>query len=139
MSFIAPPRSLFALRFTPAATLAASLVTCGALATLATTAAQAQDYPNKTITIIVPFSPGGGVDIIARLLAENLCVSLKQSVVVDNKAGGSGMVGALAVVRAAPDGYTLLLGSAGETSINAYVEATACRSRRRRTSRPSPW
>jgi tripartite-type tricarboxylate transporter receptor subunit TctC len=83
--------------------------------------ALAQDYPSKTITIIVPFSAGGGVDAVARLLAEKLRVSLKQTVVVDNKAGGSGMIGALAVIKAAPDGHTLLLGSAGETAINPFV------------------
>ncbi len=81
----------------------------------------AQEFPNKTITIVVPFSAGGGVDTMARLLAEKLRASLKQNVIVDNKAGGSGMIGALAVVKAAPDGYTLLLGSAGETAINAFV------------------
>ncbi len=81
----------------------------------------AQDFPNKTITIVVPFSAGGGVDTIARLLAEKLRVTLKQNIIVDNKAGGSGMIGAMAVVKAAPDGYTLLLGSAGETAINTFV------------------
>ena len=81
----------------------------------------AQEFPNKAITIIVPFSAGGGVDTIARLLAENLRGSLKQNVIVDNKAGGSGMIGAGAVVKATPDGYTLLLGSSGETAINAFV------------------
>jgi tripartite-type tricarboxylate transporter receptor subunit TctC len=81
----------------------------------------AQDFPSKTITIVVPFSAGGGVDTIARLLAEKLRVSLKQTIVVDNKAGGSGMIGALAVVKAAPDGHTVLLGSAGETAINPFV------------------
>ena len=84
-------------------------------------AAMAQDYPAKTITLVVPFSAGGGVDTVARLLAEKLRVSLKQNVVVDNKAGGSGMIGAMAVVKAAPDGHTLLLGSAGETAINTFV------------------
>jgi tripartite-type tricarboxylate transporter receptor subunit TctC len=87
-------------------------------------AAIAQDYPNKTITIVVPFSAGGGVDTMARLLAEKLRVGLKQTIVVDNKAGGSGMIGAQAVVKAAPDGYTLLLGSAGETAINPFVYKT---------------
>jgi tripartite-type tricarboxylate transporter receptor subunit TctC len=81
----------------------------------------AQEFPNKTITIVVPFSAGGGVDTIARLLAEKLRVTLKQNIIVDNKAGGSGMIGAMAVVKAAPDGYTLLLGSAGETAINTFV------------------
>ena len=84
-------------------------------------ACSAQDYPNKTITIVVPFSPGGGVDTIARLLSEKLRTSLKQNVIVDNKAGGSGMIGAGAVAKAPSDGYTLLLGSAGETAINTFV------------------
>ena len=81
----------------------------------------AQDYPSKAITIVVPFSAGGGVDTVARLLAEKLRATLKQNVIVDNKAGGSGMIGAQAVVKAPADGHTLLLGSAGETAINTYV------------------
>jgi tripartite-type tricarboxylate transporter receptor subunit TctC len=92
------------------------------LATLAIApAAMAQDYPSKPITIVVPFSAGGGVDTVARMLAEKLRITLKQNVIVDNKAGGSGMIGALAVVKAPADGHTLLLGSAGETAINSYV------------------
>jgi tripartite-type tricarboxylate transporter receptor subunit TctC len=83
--------------------------------------AKGQEFPNKTVTLVVPFAPGGGVDIVARLLAEKLRVSLKSQVVVENKAGGSGMIGALAVVKAAADGHTLLLGSAGETAINSFV------------------
>ena len=83
--------------------------------------ALAQDYPTRPVTIVVPFSAGGGVDAMARLLAEKLRVSLKQSVVVDNKPGASGMLGAAFVAKAAPDGYTLLLGSAGETAINPLV------------------
>jgi tripartite-type tricarboxylate transporter receptor subunit TctC len=81
----------------------------------------AQDYPSRTISIVVPFAAGGGVDTVARLLAEKLKDTLKQPVIVENKAGGSGMIGAQAVVKAAPDGYTLLLGSAGETAINPFV------------------
>ncbi|HSV45189.1 MAG TPA: tripartite tricarboxylate transporter substrate-binding protein, partial [Ramlibacter sp.] len=83
--------------------------------------ALAQDYPARPITIVVPFTAGGGVDAVARLLADKLRASLNQSVVVDNKPGASGMLGAQAVVKAPADGYTLLLGSAGETSINSHV------------------
>lgn len=87
----------------------------------ATSPVMAQDYPSRNISIVVPFAAGGGVDTIARLLAEKLKDTLKQPVIVENKAGGSGMIGAQAVVKAAPDGYTLLLGSAGETAINPFV------------------
>jgi len=97
------------------------LTLCATLALAIPAAALAQDYPTKTITIVVPFSSGGGVDAMARLLAEKLRVSLKQSVIVENKPGASGMLGATVVTRAAPDGYTLLLGSAGETAINPLV------------------
>lgn len=81
----------------------------------------AQDYPSRPITLIVPFSAGGGVDVMARLLAEKLQHSLKQNIVVENKPGASGMLGAQFVARARADGYTLMLGSAGETAINPYV------------------
>lgn len=78
-------------------------------------------YPSKPLTIVVPFSPGGGVDVMARLLADKLRVALGQTVVVENKAGGSGMIGTVAVVRAPADGYTLLMATAGETAINPHV------------------
>jgi tripartite-type tricarboxylate transporter receptor subunit TctC len=94
---------------------------CAAATALSPLAAIAQDFPTKAITIVVPFSAGGGVDAIARLLAEKLRVGLNQAVLVDNKPGASGMLGASFVAKAAPDGYTLLLGSAGETAINPYV------------------
>jgi len=93
-----------------------------ALALSSATAAMAQDaYPSKPITIIVPFSAGGGVDVMTRLLAEKLRASLGQVVNVDNKAGGSGMIGTVAAVRAPADGYTLLMATAGETAINPHV------------------
>jgi tripartite-type tricarboxylate transporter receptor subunit TctC len=87
----------------------------------ASAATAAPGYPERTITIVVPFSAGGGVDAIARLLANKLRESLKQSVVVDNRPGASGMLGASFVVKAPADGYTLLMGSAGETAINPFV------------------
>ena len=83
--------------------------------------AVAQDYPSKTVTIVVPFTAGGGVDAIGRLLADKLRATLGQPVVIDNKPGASGMLGANAVAKAKGDGYTLLLGSAGETAINPLV------------------
>ena len=84
--------------------------------------AAAQDaYPARPISIVVPFSAGGGVDVMARLLAEKLRVSLGQTIIVDNKPGGSGMIGTMAAVRAPADGYTLLMATAGETAINPHV------------------
>jgi len=84
-------------------------------------AASAQQHPTQPVTLVVPFSAGGGVDAMARLLAEKLRDILKQGVVVENKPGTSGMLGAQYVAKASPDGYTLLLGSADETAINPYV------------------
>ncbi len=94
-----------------------------ALVALLPASALAQDaaYPNKPLTIVVPFSAGGGVDVMTRLLAEKLRASLGQIVNVDNKGGGSGMIGTVAVVRAPADGYTLLMATAGETAINPHV------------------
>ena len=85
----------------------------------------AQDYPTRTITLVVPYPPGGGVDAMARVVAERMSVALGQQVVVDNRGGGSGLVGTRAVVRAAPDGYTLMLGHTGSISINPSLYANA--------------
>jgi len=71
-------------------------------------AAHAQDYPVRTVRVIVPFAPGGGTDIVARLLGQHLSQRLGQSFVIENQPAGSGIVGAGAVSRAQPDGYTLL-------------------------------
>jgi len=68
-----------------------------------------QTYPNKPIRVIVPFSPGGGADLMGRLVAQKLTESLKQQAIVDNRAGAAGRVGTEHVARASPDGYTLLL------------------------------
>lgn len=79
-------------------------------AACAWTAALAQAYPAKPVTIIVPFSAGGGVDVMARLLAEKLRVTLKQNIIVENKPGASGILGNALVAKAPADGYTVLLG-----------------------------
>jgi tripartite-type tricarboxylate transporter receptor subunit TctC len=84
--------------------VAAALLTC-----LQMPAARA--YPEHTITLIVPFAPGGPTDIVARILAESLTRSLKQSVIVENRPGASGNIGMGQAARAQPDGYTLLLAS----------------------------
>lgn len=77
----------------------------------------AQQYPSKPIRIVVPFPPGGGVDIVARTLSEKMSARLGQSVVIDNKPGASMTIGTDAVVKAAPDGYTFLLGPISNQAI----------------------
>jgi tripartite-type tricarboxylate transporter receptor subunit TctC len=87
--------------------------------------AYSQTYPSRTVTLVVPFPPGGGVDALARILAERLSVSLKQSVVVENRTGGGGTVGTRQVAKAEPDGYTLMLAHTGTISINPSLYANA--------------
>ncbi|WP_287143535.1 tripartite tricarboxylate transporter substrate binding protein [Achromobacter sp.] len=107
-----PPTRLFAAA---ASALALSLATA-----VPATSAWAADA-GRPISLIVPFAAGGGVDGMGRLLAERLRSEMPQGVVVENKPGASGMLGAQTVVRSTPDGTTLLLGSAGETAINPLV------------------
>ncbi|MCX7201836.1 MAG: tripartite tricarboxylate transporter substrate binding protein [Burkholderiales bacterium] len=91
--------------------LAALVTSC--LTAAVPTAAFAQSYPNKAITFVVPAAPGGILDQAARLVASELTKVVNQPVVVENKAGASQIIGAQAVARAEPDGYTLLMGSIG--------------------------
>jgi tripartite-type tricarboxylate transporter receptor subunit TctC len=79
--------------------------------------AQAQ-YPDKSVTVIVPFPPGGASDVTARLVSPKLSERLGQTVVIDNKAGANGAIGAAALKQAKPDGYTILIGSIGVFGIN---------------------
>jgi tripartite-type tricarboxylate transporter receptor subunit TctC len=90
----------------------------GALALAGPVQAQAQAWPTKPVTLVVPFAPGGGTDIGTRIVAQKLSQLWGQSVVVDNRAGAGGNVGLDVVARARPDGYTLLTGNVGTQSIN---------------------
>jgi tripartite-type tricarboxylate transporter receptor subunit TctC len=92
-----------------------------ALSSLATAPTMAQNYPSKTVSVIVPYPPGGSVDGVARILVQKLNEALGQHFIVENRAGGaSGTVGATAVARAAPDGYTLMV-SASVHVINPFL------------------
>ena len=81
----------------------------------------AQNYPNKPINLIVPFPPGGPTDIVARPLALLLGESLKEQVVIENKGGAGGSIGADLVAKSAPDGYTLFMGTVGTNAINGSL------------------
>jgi tripartite-type tricarboxylate transporter receptor subunit TctC len=84
-------------------------------------------YPNKPIKMIVPYPPGGATDVIGRVLAQRLSTALGQQVVVDNRGGAGGNIGADAVAKSAPDGYTLLMGALTSHSIMATLEKDSIR------------
>ena len=87
---------------------------CALLLLLAASAAAAQSYPTHAVRMIVPYAAGGASDVTARIVAAGLSERLKQPIVVENRTGAGGAIGAEAAAKAAPDGYTLLLGSASE-------------------------
>ena len=97
------------------AALAAALVAC------ATCLAQSEAYPSKPVRFVVAFPPGNATDILARLFADKLSQSMKQSVIVENKPGAAGIIGTELVARAAPDGYTVLIGQSGALAVNPYL------------------
>ena len=98
-------------------------VLIGALFIAAPAVAQTQDYPNRLIKIIVPFPPGGNPDLAARLVANRMAIDFGQSVIVENRPGANGGIGARAVATAPPDGYTLLVANLGILGINPAVRA----------------
>src|SRR3954464_8111599 len=88
--------------------------------TAAALPAHAQSFPSKTIHLIVAYAPGGTGDVVARIIADKLGPALGQTVVVENRPGASGAIGATSVVNAAPDGHTLLVGQTGEMVVNQF-------------------
>jgi tripartite-type tricarboxylate transporter receptor subunit TctC len=101
--------------------LSATTLVIAAAAMLAAPAFAQSGYPNKPIKIIAPVQPGGGVDLVARTIADRLGQALGQSIVVDNQSGGGGVVGSMMTARAAPDGYTLMVGYVGTHGTNPAV------------------
>ncbi|MBL0914316.1 MAG: tripartite tricarboxylate transporter substrate binding protein [Sphingopyxis sp.] len=90
---------------------------------LAPTVVRAQDYPNRQVRVIVPYPAGGGTDLVARLIVPKLADRWKQTVIVDNKGGASGILGSEIVAKAPPDGYTLLIMTSAHT-INPFTTRT---------------
>ena len=102
-------------------TLRRGALALAALGLFAVTAALAQSWPAKPVRVIVPFPPGGGLDYFARVMAPRLQENLGQQIVVENRSGAGGMVGADAAAKAAPDGYTALFASSAELTISQHL------------------
>jgi tripartite-type tricarboxylate transporter receptor subunit TctC len=116
LSSTSPRRQVRATRAPVAAVLLAA-----AVLTAAGAPAHAQDYPKTAIHLIVPYPPGGSPDIFARTIGAKLAEAWKQPVIVDNRAGGGGTIGTGQAAKAAPDGYTLLMGHIGTLAVNATL------------------
>jgi tripartite-type tricarboxylate transporter receptor subunit TctC len=103
------------------------------------TYAVAQKYPDKPVRLVVPVAPGGSLNQYTRFIAQKLTESLGQTVLVDNRAGANGIIGADIVAKSAPDGYTLLMGATPTMAINVTLYAGKMPYDRRRISRRSRW
>ena len=97
------------------------MLVSGLLLLAAAHVAHAQDYPSQTVKIVVPFTPGGGVDVVARIVAPRLSEQLGQSVIIENRGGAGGGLGAAAVAQSPPDGYTLLVGTGSTHGTNSSI------------------
>jgi tripartite-type tricarboxylate transporter receptor subunit TctC len=97
------------------------VLTVLALVACSSAFAQSGAYPDRPVHLVVPFTPGGNVDIVARIVAQGLSEEMKQSVVVENKPGANAIIGAEFVARAAPNGYTLLFGTAETHALNPHL------------------
>jgi tripartite-type tricarboxylate transporter receptor subunit TctC len=95
------------------------------MAVAAPLAASAQDYPTRPIVLVSPFPPGGSVSLVARIVAEKMSETLAQSIIVENRGGAGGTIGARLVAKSLPDGYTLLLGYTGTLAIGPSLYANA--------------
>jgi tripartite-type tricarboxylate transporter receptor subunit TctC len=99
----------------------AAITALGITAAIIASAGYAQTYPEKPVRVIVPFAAGGSNDVVARLLAQKMSLSLRQQFVVDNKGGAGGNIGTDLVAKAAPDGYTVLSGGMGSLVMNPAI------------------
>ncbi|MBI4192963.1 MAG: tripartite tricarboxylate transporter substrate binding protein, partial [Betaproteobacteria bacterium] len=103
----------------PVVTILAALAVAGVLSG----SAVAQEYPNKPLRLIVPFPPGGGNDILARSVGQRLSEAIGQQIIVDNRGGAGGLIGAELAAKAVPDGYTIFLASIGNLAFNPALHA----------------
>src|SRR5215470_4810625 len=108
----------------PGGKMLRTLAVAAALA-LSTLHAAAQTYPNRPVTLVVPFPPGGSTTIVARIVADRMAEALGQPIVVDNRGGAGGTIGTRAVAKSLPDGYTLLLGYTGTLAIGPTLYPNA--------------
>ena len=95
------------------------------LSTSVPVSVRAQEWPSRPIRLVTPLAAGGAADVLARLVGDELFANLKQPVVIENRPGAGGTLAATTVMRSPPDGYTLLLGTAGALSISTVLSKSA--------------